>query len=948
MVNLNLSGVLKLDFQILMSTLAPFSVSGALVKPNRGSPPRRLTEAELDDVIAAVPRVMAACHQVSTAVHREICDKLRLQLQELVICVEGIPQLKEDIKRMFDNSRVQPGTTVGIATSEASGLPIMQMTLNSFHQTGSAANVSRGIESVRELFNMTKKRKHESTTIHFQRKNMTYEEVLDLRRQLVGVSLSSILLKKAYTENVVPVSQREWWYEAYFAVMEKTIPVSNYYLRLHFDPNRLFAYQITLDEIIRSLEAEKVVKCVASPTYLGIVDVYPDQEVIGKMVTDKLGDHYGGITVPKAPLFYLQNFLVPTLDKITIRGIPSLQQIFPVSVPTWTLVKDEQPYSAASDSGVPTRPVKPPRSAREGIVGSPAHPVSGPVGGEPQYASRLWRVWIDVIKFRTTGIPISKFVKLLIEAQIVIRSPPIDLQKLEALDVGPPPRVFLLLLPPPVGGEVVRPGELIRRKLADDQAAMIANEEELKRQGTLYPVRQTSPLFRAGNYVYAEANGSSLRQVYSHPLVDSRTTISNNYHEILATLGIEATRNFLMRDYHEIFTYNGAYVNYRYIALIVDFQISLGTLLSVTSRGIARQNISVLALSTFDQPMNTFVNAAAFGKKEEVRNVSTAIFLGKRALIGTGSFDLELDSKSLEAADERDQAVLQRLANVDDMRSAIEGIGDLHFDTDTFQFDPESSELDAMFNRDGPRGSPQGSPGVSINNPRYRDSPNPPPHDLGPAAIGPEPSLPVGGRPLSGSAIVKRLDFGTGVASNNTLHPSRGESSGGGITLSVGRGISLAPKGPIPRITPSILGLPRSIRDLIGEITVRSPPRSSLAPSSPPRNPRSPPRSSLVPSTPPRNLTMVPVALNPRVPPGSSSGGRALPSLDLDLLTRRDTGLRPTTVPVTGPHPSRLASPTPQGRGGNQRVPTLQVLVRGEALIDLDDYLQPDFDPKEL
>ena len=893
--------------QIWMSTSAPFSVSGTLLNPNLGSPPRRLTEAELDDVIDVVPRVMAACRQVSTAVRNEICHKLRLQLKELVICVEGIPQLKEDIKRMFDNSRVQPGTTVGIATSEASGLPIMQMTLNSFHQTGSAANVSRGIESVRELFNMTKKRKHESTTIHFRRKNMTYEEVLDLRRQLVGVSLSSILLRKAYTENVVPMHQREWWYDAYSAVMGKTVLAPSYYLRLHFDPDRLFAYQITLDEITRILEAERVVKCVASPTYIGIIDVYPDQGIIGKMVTDKLGDHYGGITAAKAPLFYLQNFLVPNLDKITIRGIPSLQQIFPVSIQTWTLVKDEQPYFTIEELELYLSNLKNNQKSDSEIQ------------LEQQRVSRMWRVWIDVIKFRTTGIPISKFVKLLIEAKIQILLPAIDPLQLEALDAGPLQPVFVILLP-----ESLRPGELIRQKLADDQAAMIANEDELKRQGTPYPIRQTSNLFRAGNYVYAEANGTSLRQVYSHPLVDSRTTISNNYHEILATLGIEATRNFLLRDYHEIFIYNGAYVNYRYIALIVDFQTSLGTLLSVTSRGIARQNISVLALSTFDQPMDTFVNAAAFGKKEEVRNVSTAIFLGKRALIGTGSFDLELESKSLDEADERDQAVLQRLANVEDMRSAIEGIGDLHFDTDTFQFDPESSELDAMFNREGPRGSPQGSPGVSINNPRYRDSPNPPPHDLGPAARGPSPSH------SSGSGIVKRLDFGAVLPPDNRLNPL--QSSSEDAALSIGKGISLVPKGPIPMITPSILGLPSSIRDLIGDITVRSPPRSSLLASTPPRNPRSPPRSSVFPSTPPRNPSMAPIALN--VQSGSSTSGSStsgprpladssFPSLDFDRLTGRDIEPRPTTVP-----------------GGRQ--------VRGQTLIDLDDYLQETFHPEEL
>jgi len=930
--------------QIWMLTSAPFSVSGTLVKPNLGSPPRRLTEAELDDVIDVVPRVMAACRQVSTAVRSEICHKLRLQLKELVICVEGIPQLKEDIKRMFDNSRVQPGTTVGIATSEASGLPIMQMTLNSFHQTGSAANVSRGIESVRELFNMTKKRKHESTTIHFRRKNMTYEEVLDLRRQLVGVSLSSILLRKAYTENVVPMHQREWWYDAYSAVMGKTVLAPNYYLRLHFDPDRLFAYQITLDEITRILEAERVVKCVASPTYLGIIDVYPDQGIIGKMVTDKLGDHYGGITAAKAPLFYLQNFLVPNLDKITIRGIPSLQQIFPVSVPTWTLVKDEQPYFTIDELELYLSNLKNNQKSDSEIQ------------LEQQRVSRMWRVWIDVIKFRTTGIPISKFVKLLIEAKIQILLPAIDPLQLEALDAGPLQPVFVIQLP-----ESLRPGELIRQKLADDQAAMIANEDELKRQGTPYPIRQTSPLFRAGNYVYAEANGTSLRQVYSHPLVDSRTTISNNYHEILATLGIEATRNFLLRDYHEIFIYNGAYVNYRYIALIVDFQTSLGTLLSVTSRGIARQNISVLALSTFDQPMDTFVNAAAFGKKEEVRNVSTAIFLGKRALIGTGSFDLELESKSLDEADERDQAVLQRLANVEDMRSAIEGIGDLHFDTDTFQFDPESSELDAMFNREGPRASPQGSPGVSINNPRYRDSPNPPHHDLGPAARGPrEPSTAWMSAPESlrnnssqslGSGIVKRLDFGAVLPPDNRLNPL--QSSSIDSTLSIGNGISLVPKGPIPMITPSILGLPSSIRDLIGDITVRSPPRSSLFASTPPRNPRSPPRSSVFPSTPPRNPSMASVATSgprPQVfgeqPLGPEGPVRlrqpladsSLPSLDFDRLTGT-TPLRGESRGVGAPR--RDIEPRPPTVPGGRP-------VRGQTVIDLDDFLQESFRPEEL
>jgi hypothetical protein len=794
-----------------MSVVTPPPVSSGLLNSNRASPPRLLTDVEIDDIIKIVPRVMAACTQVAIAVHTEICNKLRLQLKEIVICVEGISQLKEDIKKMFDDSRVQPGTTVGIATSEASGLPIMQMTLNSFHQTGSAVNVSRGIESIRELFNMTKKRKHESTTIHFRRKDLTFEDVIDLRRQIVGVSIASLLSKKSYAENVVPVDKREWWYKTYSSIMDKPEVITSYYLRLQFDPNMLFAYHITLDEIVRILEAENVVKCVTSPTYIGIIDIYPNQHIVGKIVSDKLEGQYSGITLDKAPLFYLQHLTVPTLDKILVRGIPNLQQIFPVSIQTWTLVKNEQPYFSPTEL----------KSQIEKLRATQMPEFQ--IQREHQKAFNKWRIWIDRIKFRTTGIPISKFIELLTQAKIEILTPEVPsdphqrTQMLDQLDSNPPP-VFVVSLPnlnPPhdTQGSRVSPGALVRQKLDEDESSMIANEERLKTQNSLYPIRNASPLYRAGHYVYAEANGTSLRHVLSHPLVDSRTTISNNYHEILATLGIEATRNFLLRDYHDIFTYNGAYVNYRFITLIVDFQTSLGTLLSVTSKGVGRQNPSVLTLATFDQPLNAFVNAAAFGKMEQVKNVSTAIFLGKRALIGTGSFDLELDSKSIEEEEARDQVRQQELSNPDNLRNVIEGIGDLHFETDNLQFDPDSREFDAMFNSNNPKGSPE----ISINDPRYMDNQNPPPHDLGPAATS-----------VSNPGIISER---RGMSLGNQIHLESQTSQypdRDAVRPSIGAGITLCPKGPIPEITTSIIGLPSTILDVIGQNTVRSPSRSLL------------------------------------------------------------------------------------------------------------------------
>ena len=827
-----------------MSTLVHQLTNGSVPHIKSGSPPRPLTEQQLDDVLSVVPRVMAACHQVSDAVHAQICKKLRMQLKELVICPEGIQHLKDDIVSMFDDSRIQPGTTVGMGTAEGSGQPITQMTLNSFHQTGSAATVSRGIEAVRELFNMTVKRKHESTTIHFRKKDLSFEEVLNLRRQLVGISVGDLLKTKTYAEQILPVDQREWWYNTYLAVMGKTSLNTQYYLRLVFDTNKLYSYYITLDEICRILEVEPV-KCVASPTFEGIIDVYPDENAVGRTVNEKLGTNHGGITKTKAPLFYLQHFMVPNLNKLIIRGIRGIQQIFPYSIPTWSIVKHEERYFSKGEQGLYIQNL-----IQQGKAMNEVHI-------EEQRIARMWKIHFDLIKLRTTGIPISKFISLLLQANIQVISPAISddpnkrVIQYDQIDNESPPDLLVIVLPTDEDPATL-PGTRINKLLELDIAATVAAEDAQKKAGVTYPQRKTSTLSRSGNYVYAVANGTSLRNVLSHPLVDPTTTICNNYHEIAATLGIEAARNFLIRDYYDIFTYNAAYVNYRYIALIVDFQTSLGTLLSVTSRGVARQRTSVLTQASFDHPMDTFINASAFGKKDDVVNVSTAIYLGKRALVGTGSFDLELDAKALQMAEVEQEALRVRLANPDEMQSAIDRIGDIEFDTTTLQFDEgHTTELNAMFNRNPPTGSPR----VPVQNARYQETPT----QAVPSSV------------KNPQTIAKRLDFGSSSQELETQVQQ----------LIINNGISLCPKGPIPAVIPSILPLPPSIAELVGHITIRSPARTAL-PTSPPRT--SPPRTS-----PPRT--------SPPLTAGVPSSEIRLPVLDLNRLVNRSGASKPTKEP---------------------------------------------------
>src|SRR5277367_3932662 len=67
-----------------------------------------------------------------------------------------------------------------------------------------------------------------------------------------------------------------------------------------------------------------------------------------------------------------------------------------------------------------------------------------------------------------------------------------------------------------------------------------------------------------------ETEGKNLLAVMSSPDIDSRRTISNDIVEIIEVLGIEAVRNALYEELKKVISFDGAYVNYRHLATLVD------------------------------------------------------------------------------------------------------------------------------------------------------------------------------------------------------------------------------------------------------------------------------------------------------------------------------------------------------------------------------------------
>lgn len=147
-----------------------------------------------------------------------------------------------------------------------------------------------------------------------------------------------------------------------------------------------------------------------------------------------------------------------------------------------------------------------------------------------------------------------------------------------------------------------------------------------------------------------ETDGSNLADVMCVEGVDFTKTTCNSFVEVLSVLGIEASRQSLFREISSVLSFDGSYVNYRHIALLVDAMTSRGHIMAITRHGINRADTGALMRSSFEETVEILLEAAASAELDDCRGVSENIMLGQIAPLGTGSFDIVLDEDMLANA----------------------------------------------------------------------------------------------------------------------------------------------------------------------------------------------------------------------------------------------------------------------------------------------------------
>ncbi|PRT54496.1 DNA-directed RNA polymerase II subunit RPB1 [Wickerhamiella sorbophila] len=144
-----------------------------------------------------------------------------------------------------------------------------------------------------------------------------------------------------------------------------------------------------------------------------------------------------------------------------------------------------------------------------------------------------------------------------------------------------------------------------------------------------------------------ETDGVDLAEVMTIDGVDPYRTYSNSFVEILGVLGIEATRSALYREIYKVIAFDGSYVNYRHMALLVDVMTSRGHLMAITRHGINRADTGALMRCSFEETVEILLEAAAAAELDDCRGVSENIMLGQIAPLGTGAFDVFVDDVAL-------------------------------------------------------------------------------------------------------------------------------------------------------------------------------------------------------------------------------------------------------------------------------------------------------------
>ncbi len=145
---------------------------------------------------------------------------------------------------------------------------------------------------------------------------------------------------------------------------------------------------------------------------------------------------------------------------------------------------------------------------------------------------------------------------------------------------------------------------------------------------------------REGDEWILNTMGSNLEKVLLMNEVDEKRTITNDIHEVMKILGVEAARNIIMKEALKTLQEQGLDVDIRHIMLISDIMTLRGNIRSIGRYGVAGAKTSILTRAAFEETIKHLVKASVRKDVDNLEGIFENVMIGQVIPSGTGMFDL--------------------------------------------------------------------------------------------------------------------------------------------------------------------------------------------------------------------------------------------------------------------------------------------------------------------
>jgi DNA-directed RNA polymerase subunit A" len=140
--------------------------------------------------------------------------------------------------------------------------------------------------------------------------------------------------------------------------------------------------------------------------------------------------------------------------------------------------------------------------------------------------------------------------------------------------------------------------------------------------------------------------GSNFSKVLEVHGIDKTRTITNNIHEVLKVLGVEAARQTIVKDAYITMKEGGLSVDIRHIMLVADMMTADGDIKAIGRYGVAGAKGSVLARANFEETIKHLTKAAVKAETDKLESVIENVMINQVVPVGTGMFDLVFRPKT--------------------------------------------------------------------------------------------------------------------------------------------------------------------------------------------------------------------------------------------------------------------------------------------------------------